>query len=403
MLVTAIATGLLLVQLLMAPPSDELRDLAAYLAIAGVATTLGGWLVLRSLDRAVRLSLQAKAFLGATLATAVAFVNVFIVARLMFVNTSHDLQLLLALLVFSGVVSVVFSLWVAATVSERVSGVGQAIRELALGRYETRLRLSGGDEVASLAAAVDVLAQRLQEAEQQRDQLERERRELTVSISHDLRTPLASVRAMVEALSDEVVDDPAEVERYYGNIRREVERLSRMIDDLFELAQIDAGALQLRTRALTLQEVTAEVVDAMQAQALRREVRLAIEISGEPPALPLDGARIERAVANLVRNALEHTPAGGEIRVSIAADGEGVRLSVADGGNGVAADDLPHIWDRFYRGEKSRRRSTGGADGAGLGLAIVRGIVEAHGGTVAARSEPGAGAVFTFHLPGVAA
>ena len=403
MLVTAIATGLLLVQLLMAPPSDELRDLAAYLAIAGVATTLGGWLVLRSLDRAVGLSLQAKAFLGATLATAVAFVNVFIVARLMFVNTSHDLQLLLALLVFSGVVSVVFSLWVAATVSERVSGVGQAIRELALGRYETRLRLSGSDEVASLAAAVDVLAQRLQEAEQQRDQLERERRELTVSISHDLRTPLASVRAMVEALSDEVVDDPAEVERYYGNIRREVERLSRMIDDLFELAQIDAGALQLRTRALTLQEVTAEVVDAMQAQALRREVRLAIEISGEPPALPLDGARIERAVANLVRNALEHTPAGGEIRVSIAADGEGVRLSVADGGNGVAADDLPHIWDRFYRGEKSRRRSTGGADGAGLGLAIVRGIVEAHGGTVAARSEPGAGAVFTFHLPGVAA
>ena len=403
MLLAAIVSGLVLVQLLMAPPSDELRDLAAYLAIAGVATTLGGWLVLRSLDRAVGLSLQAKAFLGATLATAVAFVNVFIVARLMFVNTSHDLQLLLALLVFSGVVSVVFSLWVAATISERVSGVGQAIRELALGRYETRLRLSGGDEVASLAADVDLLAQRLQEAEHQRDQLERERRELTASISHDLRTPLASVRAMVEALSDEVVDDPAEVERYYGNIRREVERLSRMIDDLFELAQIDAGALQLRTRALTLQEVTAEVVDAMQAQALRRDVRLAIEISGEPPALPLDGARIERAVANLVRNALEHTPAGGEIRVSIAADGEGVRLSVADGGNGVAADDLPHIWDRFYRGEKSRRRSTGGADGAGLGLAIVRGIVEAHGGTVAARSEPGAGAVFTFHLPGVAA
>ena len=329
--------------------------------------------------------------------------NVFIVARLMFVNTSHDLQLLLALLVFSGVVSVVFSLWVAATVSERVSGVGQAIRELALGRYETRLRLRGGDEVASLAADVDLLAQRLQEAEHQRDQLERERRELTASISHDLRTPLASVRAMVEALSDEVVDDPAEVERYYGNIRREVERLSRMIDDLFELAQIDAGALQLRTRALTLQEVTAEVVDAMQAQALRRDVTLAIEIDGEPPALPLDGARIERAVANLVRNALEHTPSGGEIRVSVGADGEGVRLSVADGGNGVAADDLPHIWDRFYRGEKSRRRSTGGADGAGLGLAIVRGIVEAHGGTVAARSEPGAGAVFTFHLPGVAA
>ena len=399
LLVVAIGAGVLLVQLLMSPPSAELRDLAAYLAIAGLATTVTGWLALRALDRAVGLSLQAKAFLGASLATTVALVNVFIVARLMFVNTSHDLQLLLALLVFSGVVTLVLSLWVAATVSDRVAGIASAIRALAGGRYENRLRLSGGDEVANLAADVDVLAQRLQEAEHQREQLDRERRELTASISHDLRTPLASVRAMVEALSDEVVEDPVEVGRYYTNIRREVERLSRMIDDLFELAQIDAGALTLRTRALTLQEVAAEVVDAMQAQALRRDVTLAIEVEGEPPALPLDGARIERAVANLVRNALEHTPAGGAIRVAVIPDGDGARLSVVDGGSGIAPGDLPHIWDRFYRGGKSRSRPAAAADGAGLGLAIVQGIVEAHGGVVGARSEPGAGAVFTMRLP----
>ena len=398
-LAVAVGAGLLIVQLLMAPPSGELRDLAIYLVLAGTATTAGGWLVLRALDRAVGLSLQVKAFLGATLATGVAFLNVFIVARLMFVSTSHDLQLLVALLVFSGVVTVLFSLWVAATVRERVDGISGAIRALASGRYETRLRLSGGDEVTGLAHDVDLLAQRLQEAEQQRAQLERERRELTAAISHDLRTPLASVRAMVEALSDQVVEDPDEVGRYFSAIRREVERLSRMIDDLFELAQLDAGALELRRQPLTLQEIAAEVVDAMQAQARRGGVELELAVDSEPPTLAIDGARMERAIANLVRNALEHTPSGGRIRVAVAREGDGARLSVVDGGSGVAPADLPHVWDRFYRGEKSRRRADDATTGAGLGLAIVRGIVEAHGGSVGARSDPGKGAEFTLALP----
>ena len=398
-LAIAVGAGLLLVQLLMAPPSGELRDLAIYLVLAGTATTAGGWLVLRALDRAVGLSLQVKAFLGATLATGVAFLNVFIVARLMFVSTSHDLQLLVALLVFSGVVTVLFSLWVAATVRERVDGIAGAIRALASGRYETRLRLSGGDEVTELAHDVDLLAQRLQQAEQQRAQLERERRELTAAISHDLRTPLASVRAMVEALSDQVVEDPDEVGRYFSAIRREVERLSRMIDDLFELVQLDAGALELRRLPLALQEIAAEVVDAMQAQARRGGVELELAVDSEPPALAIDGARMERAIANLVRNALEHTPSGGRIRVAVACEGDGARLSVVDGGSGVAPADLPHVWDRFYRGEKSRRRADDATTGAGLGLAIVRGIVEAHGGSVGARSDPDKGAEFTLTLP----
>ena len=398
-LTIAVGAGLLLVQLLMAPPSGELRDLAIYLVLAGTATTAGGWLVLRALDRAVGLSLQVKAFLGATLATGVAFLNVFIVARLMFVSTSHDLQLLVALLVFSGVVTVLFSLWVAATVRERVDGIAGAIRALASGRYETRLRLSGGDEVTELAHDVDLLAQRLQQAEQQRAQLERERRELTAAISHDLRTPLASVRAMVEALSDQVVQDPDEVGRYFSAIRREVERLSCMIDDLFELAQLEAGALELWRLPLALQEVAAEVVDAMQAQARRGGVELELAVDSEPPALAIDGARMERAIANLVRNALEHTPSGGRIRVAVMREGDGARLSVVDGGSGVAPADLPHVWDRFYRGEKSRRRADDATTGAGLGLAIVRGIVEAHGGSVGARSDLGKGAEFTLTLP----
>jgi signal transduction histidine kinase len=208
------------------------------------------------------------------------------------------------------------------------------------------------------------------------------------------------MRAMVEALADEVVEDPAEVARYYATLRREIERLSRMIDDLFELSQIDAGALQLYRQPVALQEVAAEVVDAMQAQAAGREVALALRLDGDPPAVVLDGARVERAVANLVRNALEHTPPGGRIEVTVGASDGSVDIAVSDTGVGIGDDDLPRIWDRFYRAERSRRREPGAAaDGAGLGLAIVRGIVEAHGGTVEVRSTLGSGSTFTIRLP----
>ena len=398
-LALAIGAGVLLAELLMSPPAGDLRSLAAYLTLSGAGTMGMGWLALRAADSVVGLKIQTKAFLSATIGTGVALLNVFIVAQLMFVSTAHDLKLLVALLVFSAVVTIFFSLWVASTVAGRITQVAGAIRALAGGQYRDRIDVGGGDEVAQLADDVNILARRLQAGEEQRLALEQERRELTAAFSHDLRTPLASVRAMVEALDDEVVVEPAEVRRYYATIRREIERLNRMIGDLFELAQIDAGALRLERQPVTLQEVAAEVVDAMQAQARLRGVSLRLEMNGEPPELSLDGSRIERAVANLVRNAVEHTPQQGHVEVSVRAEDGWVRLSVVDDGDGIEAHDLPHIWKRFYRAEKSRNREPGNADGAGLGLAIVRGIVEAHGGAVDVRSTSGHGATFTLSLP----
>jgi signal transduction histidine kinase len=254
--------------------------------------------------------------------------------------------------------------------------------------------------VAALAADINALAMKLQTLEEERAAIDAERRELTAAISHDLRTPLASMRAMVEALDDGVVDDAAEVRRYYVTMRRAIDRLSRMIDDLFELAQIDAGALRFDVQHMVLQEIVAEVADAMQPQARQHGIMLALALPDEPVHVAVDGARIERALANIVRNALEHTPAGGSVSVSLAVDGGSAVVTVTDAGEGIAPDDLEHIWKRFYRASKSRSRTNGASDdGAGLGLAIARGIIESHGGSVAATSELRRGTTVTLRLP----
>jgi signal transduction histidine kinase len=398
-LTLAIGAGLLLTQLLMSPPAQDMRSMAAYLTLSGAGTMGAGWAALRIADRAFAVPIRVKAFLGSAIGSGVALLNVLIVAELMFISTSHDLKLLIALISFSAVVTVFFSLWVAWTVTERLALATRGIRALAGGDYGRRVDVRGGDEVSRLAEDVNRLAGRLEAAEAQREALDRERHELTAAISHDLRTPLASVRAMIEALDDAVVDDEAEVRRYYGTMRREIERLNRMIDDLFELAQLDAGALRLERRPVALQEIAADVVDAMQAQARQRDIALELRTEGAPPELSLDGARMERVAGNLVRNALEHTPTGGRVDVSVFVGDGWVALRVADTGDGIDAADATRIWNRFYRAERSRQRVSGGADGAGLGLAIVRGFVEAHGGDVEARSTPGRGAVFTVRLP----
>lgn len=400
-LTLAIGAGILLAELLMSPPAGELRDLTSYLALSAVATVGAGWLLLRAADRLVGLSIHAKSFFGGILAGSVALLNVFVTAQLMFISTSHDLRLLIALMAFSGVVTVFFSLWIATNISSRIGHVATAVRTLAGGDLAARVDIGGRDEVSRLARDVNTLAERLLAAEEERQAHDREKRDLTTAISHDLRTPLASIRAMVEALDDAVVDDPGEVQRYYSTMRREIERLSRMIDDLFELSRIDSGAVRLDLHPVDLREIASEVVDALQAHARLSEIELTLQPFTDAQTARMDGARMERAVSNLVRNALEHTPEGGRVDVSLADDNGWVALTVSDSGSGIDAQDLPRIWERFYRAEKSRRRLNTGTDGdgAGLGLAIVRGIVEAHGGRVDAASRTGEGAVFTIRIP----
>lgn len=315
-IVLAVATGIavLLADLLLDPPAGELVDLALYLAMAGAMAIVGCWAVLRWLERRSAPGLLGQAILVSLLGSATSLMTILILAELMFISSDHDLQVLLAVSAFTAIMTVFCTTWATSSTLARLLVVTRSIRGLAAGDLEVKAAVSGADEVATLAGDVNVLARRLAEARAERAALDTERRDLTASISHDLRTPLSTIRAMVDALDDGVVSDSAGMKRYFVTMRRDVDRLNRMIDDLFELAQMDSGALRLQRDRVALHEIVGDVVSAMRPRAEQAGLILDLEIANETSVALLDGDRLERAVANLLRNALEHTPPGAASR-----------------------------------------------------------------------------------------
>lgn len=302
------------------------------------------------------------------------------------------------MLLFAGGASLVLGIALAITLTRRVTRLQYGARQLARGDLQARVIARGNDELAALAHEFNAMAAQLAAGDAARTRQEDARRELIAAVSHDLRTPLASLRALVEAFADGLVDDPATTRRYLDTMRNQVGTLSRLIDDLFELSRIDAGALTLDLQRVAVSELVNDALDALGPQARARGITLRSDLPAILPPLRVDAQQIARVLANLVSNALRHTPQGGTITLSIHIQPDArITINVIDDGEGIAPEDLPQIFARFYRGEKSRSRATGGA---GLGLAIARGIVEAHGGTIAISSELGRGTTVTFTLPG---
>jgi signal transduction histidine kinase len=330
----------------------------------------------------------------------VALANVVATSLLMFLNT-HDLQLLMLLLGFAAAISIAFGASVAAALTSQLGTLTRTAARLAGGDLSVRIGASGSDEVARLAATLDDMAARLQAAFERERELEAARRELVAAVSHDLRTPLATMQAMVEALADGVVREPAEVQRYLQLIRGEVQHLGRLIDDLFELSQIDSGALELRLAPTRLPELLAETIEAYRAQALERGVVLETETEPRIPPVVADSARLQRVLRNLLDNALRYTPSGGSLRVEACLAEGAARVSVVDSGPGLAPGEEERVFDRFYRGDRARPRgeAAGRTVGAGLGLAIARGLVQAHGGRIWAEPASTGGAAFRFTVP----
>ena len=224
--------------------------------------------------------------------------------------------------------------------------------------------------------------------------LETVRRDFITNISHELRTPLAALRALVETLQDGGLEDPPAAHRFLGLIEVEVDELAQMVEELLELSRIESGRVPLRMVPTTVEEIVGPAVERMRPQAERAGVRLVVDLPADLPPLLADGARAARVVTNLIHNAIKFTPKKGKVTVKAAAGDGQVVVSVVDTGIGIAADDLPRIFERFYKADHAR---SGG--GTGLGLAIARHIVEAHGGRIWAESVEGRGSSFYFALP----
>ncbi|MEU3414524.1 MULTISPECIES: sensor histidine kinase [unclassified Streptomyces] len=360
--------------------------IAAY-AFAGAAVTgLTGAAALRLLRRrslTVSLAVVAAVGVGGVLAGTLA------VAWAMFLSP-HDLTVVTTVVAMAAVVSLATALLLGRWVVARSHELALAARSLGEAGGFTAPLVPATAELAQLSRELAATSSRLAESRERERLLETSRRELVAWISHDLRTPLAGLRAMSEALEDGVADDPG---RYLQQIRTEVERLNDMVGDLFELSRIHAGTLPLTPSRISLYDLVGDALAGADPLARAHGVRL-VGDRVEPVPVEVDAKEMSRVLGNLLVNAIRRTPADGTVAVAAERSPGGVVVSVTDGCGGIPEEDLPRVFDTGWRGTHARTPPAG----AGLGLAIVRGIVEAHSGRATVRNIPG-GCRFEVTLP----
>lgn len=370
---------------LMSPPLNEIALIAGSLGITAIVSALAGYTAYRlgwmTRSPSIRLALIGS-YAFACLLT---FINVWVTARLMFAS-EHDLLLGTVLLFFAGAIAIALGYLLATSFVDRIDTLDKAAQEIAHGKLSARAPVTGKDELAKLAFTFNDMAEQLERAEQHKEEIEKLRRELIAWVGHDLQTPLTSISAIIEALEDGIVEDAETEKRYLKVVKKEISALSRLIDDLSQLAQIDAGGLRLNIEPVSLSDLLSDSLESFSQIAERQGVALRGDVEKGIGVVPVDAPRINRVLNNLIDNAIRHTPNGGSVQLQVYQRMPYVCIEIADTGSGIPEADLPNIFDRFYRIEKSRDRSSGGS---GLGLAISRGIVEAHGGEITVTSRPG--------------
>jgi signal transduction histidine kinase len=353
------------------------------------AVGLAGMGIIRLLRRAsLRLSIQASAavpvlaIVAGTLGTAEA----------MFLS-QHDLGVVVMVCIIAGIVASAFSWLLGRQVTSGSAAVRQAARSL--GDEAAQFRPPPqplAAEFAALSRELTDTSAKLATSRARERALEQSRRQLVAWVSHDLRTPLAGLRAMAEALEDGLAADPP---RYHKQMRAEAERLATMVDDLFELSRIQSGNLQLSADQIALDDLVSDVLASTEPLARERGVRLDGRASGHL-TVRADPRELSRALTNLLANAIRHTPPGGSVHIEARPEAREALLAVADGCGGIPEADLPRVFDLAWRGTDARSPAPG--SGAGLGLAIVRGVAEAHRGSVRVVNT-GTGCRFEMRLP----
>ncbi|MFF4602244.1 sensor histidine kinase [Streptomyces sp. NPDC001339] len=369
-----------------------MTDFLVIVALAALGAAVAGLLAAPAVRVLRRGSVALSLFAVAALAVAAMAAGTVAVAQAMFLS-GHDLGVVMAVVAVSGVVSLVAALLFGRRIAAGSRELARAARTVGSAGGFVAPDEPPTAELAALSRALEETSARLAEARERERALDASRRELIAGISHDLRTPLAGLRAMAEALEDGVAEDPA---RYHSRMRTEVDRLAAMVDDLFELSRIQAGALTLTFSRVSVYDLVDEALAAAGPLAAASGVRL---VDGGVAPLPVrvDAQQITRVLGNLLVNAIRATPADGTVAVSARREEDRVVVAVEDGCGGIPAEDLPRVFDTGWRGSSARTPRADGQGGAGLGLAIVRGIVEAHEGRATVRNVA-AGCRFSVSL-----
>jgi signal transduction histidine kinase len=350
------------------------REIATLVAVCGA-----GGLVLAHLAVAWRRSLgglRRQFGFAAAIALAITLAAVIAAAERMFVS-SHDATLVSAVVIGAAVVAVRAAQLLSAGVARDVDSVRTALTAVGAGERQVVIPSGGCDEVAALAADVEAMVELLRAEEQRRATADQARRDLVAAVSHDLRTPLASLRLLAEAVDDQIVEGE-ERARYLAQMQTHIRALSSMIDDLFELSRLEAGEIEWSIQQVEVAQLVGETVEAMQPQARSRGVDVVAELSADRAIARADPERLQRVLFNLIQNALRHTLADGSVTVRAESAVGAVEVEVADTGEGIPPAERERVFEAFVRGGDDSRSG----DGAGLGLAISRAIVEGHGGRI---------------------
>lgn len=283
---------------------------------------------------------------------------------------------LLGASIVAAVLAVLLSFLLTRRVLAPLRAMQQATRRLAAGDYDARVPVVSGDELGDLGEAFNRMADSL-------EHIEALRRRMVADLAHELRTPLTNLRGYMEAFADGVIEPSRDT---LDMLQDELLRLQRLVDDLHALSEVDAAGLRIRRQAVDVRALLGRALALERGELEARRLEVALAVAPEAAQVSADPDRLAQVVRNLLRNAIQFTPAGGRVRLAAERrDGQWC-LAIGNSGVGIAAADLPHVFERFYRGDKSRSRARGGS---GIGLAIVKGLVEAHGGRVEAESRDG--------------
>jgi signal transduction histidine kinase len=301
-----------------------------------------------------------------------------LVVGLLMVISGHGAAEVAAIVVVAGALAVMSARLVAGGILRDVEAIRDGLTAVGRGRRDVQIETEARDELSELAVAANAMIDRLRSEETARDQAEAARRDLVAAVSHDLRTPITSLRLLAEAVGDDIVD--GEVRRgYLDRMSTHIDALSALIDDLFELSRLEAGDIRWSLEQVPLGELVGETVAAMRVQAEAKGVSVLADVPDTLTPARANPEKLQRVLFNLIQNAIRHTPADGSVVVRAEPVADRIEVEVADTGDGIAPEQRDHVFTAFYRGGPDAART--GA-GAGLGLAVSRAIVEAHGGRI---------------------